>query len=136
MGVLSIARNTTTLERVLSSRRRAAAGLCYSWALPGGETMRIDPFRMERTQCLYENEVEYNLSESGVLPLRVGDLLEGSPEPGWLLKSRLKYPPSRGSDTLRDRISLFYGVGATRAPVLGTNRGAGGDFRGFWGPAQ
>jgi len=43
--------------------------------------MRIDLFRMERTQCLYENEVEYNLSESGVLPLRLEDLLEGSPEP-------------------------------------------------------
>ena len=33
--------------------------------------MRIDPFPMERTQCLYENQVEYNLSESGVLPLKV-----------------------------------------------------------------
>ncbi len=31
--------------------------------------MRIDLFRMERTQCLYENEVDFNLSESGVLPL-------------------------------------------------------------------
>ena len=39
--------------------------------------MRIDLFRMERTQCLYENEVEFNLSESGVLPLRVEEILEG-----------------------------------------------------------
>ena len=95
--------------------------------------MRIDPFRMERTQCLYENEVEYNLSESGVLPLRVGDLLEGSPEPGWLLKARLKYPPSRGSDTLRDRISLFYGGGATRAHVMVTNGGSEANYVAFWG---
>src|SRR5437899_567257 len=133
MGALSIARNTTTPGRALSSRRSAAAGLCYSWALPGGETMRIDPFRMERTQCLYENEVEYNLSESGVLPLRVEDLLEGSPEPEWLLKARLKYPPSRGSDTLRDRIAQFYCAGATRAHVMVTNGGSEANYVAFWG---
>src|SRR2546425_1267531 len=136
MGTLSIARNTTTLGRALSSRRRAAAGLCYSWALPGGNTMRIDPFRMERTQCLYENEVEYNLSESGVLPLRVEDLLEGSPEPGWLLKARLKYPPSRGSDTLRDRVALFCGAGAMRAHVMVTNGGAGADYHALLVPLR
>jgi len=95
--------------------------------------MRIDPFRMERTQSLYENEVEYNLSESGVLPMRVEDLLEGSPEPGWLLKARLKYPPSRGSDTLRDRVALFYGGGATRAHVLVTNGGSEANYIAFWG---
>ena len=39
--------------------------------------MRIDRFQMERTQCLYENEVRWNLSESGVLPLRVEELLGG-----------------------------------------------------------
>ena len=36
--------------------------------------LRIDLFQMERTQCLYENEVEFNLSESGVLPLRVEEI--------------------------------------------------------------
>ena len=95
--------------------------------------MRIDPFRMERTQCLYENEVAYNLSESGVLPLRVEDLLEGSPEPGWLLTARLAYPPSRGSDTLRDRIAQFYGGGATPAHVMVTNGGSEANYVAFWG---
>ena len=37
--------------------------------------MRIETFEMERTQCLYENAVELNLSESGVLPLQVDELL-------------------------------------------------------------
>ena len=41
--------------------------------------MKIDRFQIERTQCLYENEVEFNLSESGVLPLSPGELL---PDPG------------------------------------------------------
>ena len=40
--------------------------------------MRIDLFRMERTQCLYENEVDFNLSESGVLPLTVEEVLKNS----------------------------------------------------------
>ena len=90
--------------------------------------MRIDLFKMERTQCLYENEVEHNLSESGVLPMRVQELLDGSPDPGWLGAARLKYPASRGSETLRDRIGQFYG-GATRDNVMVTNGGSEANYR-------
>ena len=39
--------------------------------------MKIDRFQMERTQCLFENEVRFNLSESGVLPLSLGELVAG-----------------------------------------------------------
>lgn len=95
--------------------------------------MRIDLFRMERTQCLYENEVEYNLSESGVAPMRVEELLDGAPDPGWLARTPLKYPPSRGSDALRDRIALFYGRGATRDHVMVTNGGSEANFVALWG---
>lgn len=31
--------------------------------------MKIEPFEMERWQSTWENEVQYNLSESGVHPL-------------------------------------------------------------------
>ena len=34
--------------------------------------MKIETFERERTQCLFENKVEPNLSESGVLPLNMG----------------------------------------------------------------
>ncbi len=47
--------------------------------------MRIDRFQMERTQCLYENEVRWNLSESGVLPLRVEELARRGGRTGELL---------------------------------------------------
>ena len=94
--------------------------------------MRIDLFKMERTQCLYENEVEHNLSESGVLPMRVQELLDGSPDPGWLGAARLKYPASRGSETLRDRIGQFYG-GARRDNVMVTNGGSEANYVCFWG---
>jgi hypothetical protein len=36
--------------------------------------MRIDKFEMMRMECLYENLVDYNLSESGVLPMRLSEL--------------------------------------------------------------
>jgi hypothetical protein len=38
--------------------------------------MRLEQFAMERMQSTYENQVEYNLSESGVQPLRLRDLLD------------------------------------------------------------
>ena len=79
--------------------------------------MRIDTFQMERTQCLYENEVRWNLSESGVLPLRVEELLDGDAGRAELLSTGLKYPESNGSPLLRERIALFY-PGARAENVL------------------
>jgi hypothetical protein len=38
--------------------------------------MRIPRFAMERMQSTYENLVDYNLSESGVHPMRVDELLD------------------------------------------------------------
>ena len=93
--------------------------------------MRIDLFRMERTQCLYENEVEYNLSESGVLPLRVEEILEGAQDPAALLAIALKYCESDGSKELRDRIAQWYGV--TRDHVMVTNGGSEANFTALWG---
>ena len=62
--------------------------------------MKIDRFHMERTQCLYENEVKYNLSESGVLPLTLGDLVSGDARKK-LDALPLGYPHSTGRDSLR-----------------------------------
>jgi len=94
--------------------------------------MRIDLFRMERTQCLYENEVRHNLSESGVLPMRLQEILGGSPDPDWLREARLKYPASRGSQRLRERIAQFYG-GATHDNVMVTNGGSEANYVCLWG---
>ena len=94
--------------------------------------MKIDLFRMERTQCLYENEVTWNLSESGVAPLRVRELLEGSDELATLDDLALKYPPSNGSPLLRERIASFYG-GAGREDVLVTTGGSEANYTALWG---
>ena len=33
--------------------------------------MKFEEFQLERNQSLFENEVDYNLSESGVHPLKI-----------------------------------------------------------------
>ena len=38
---------------------------------------RIDLFEMERMQSLYWHQVDYDLSESGVSPMSIAELLEG-----------------------------------------------------------
>ena len=90
--------------------------------------MRIDLFRMERTQCLFENEVAFNLSESGVLPLRVEELVD---DPEQFLSYSLKYPESDGSNELRDHIAKWYG--ARRDEILVTNGGSEANFTALWG---
>jgi len=90
--------------------------------------VRIDLFRMERTQCLFENEVEFNLSESGVLPLRVEELVD---DPEQFLSYSLKYPESDGSNELRDHIAKWYG--ARRDEILVTNGGSEANFTALWG---
>jgi len=92
--------------------------------------MKIDLFQMERTQCLYENEVEYNLSESGVRPLRVEELLEGE-DSARFLSLAMKYPESNGSLELRERIAQFHG--ATADQVLVTNGGSEANYTSLWG---
>ena len=37
--------------------------------------MKFEEFQLERNQSLFENEVDYNLSESGVHPLKISEIL-------------------------------------------------------------
>ncbi|MEP6995624.1 MAG: aminotransferase class I/II-fold pyridoxal phosphate-dependent enzyme [Acidobacteriota bacterium] len=94
--------------------------------------MRIDRFRMERTQSLYENAVRYNLSESGVEPLRVEELLESEGDRTRLLQQPLKYPESNGSQLLRERIALLY-PGAAADNVLVTTGTSEANYTALWG---
>jgi aspartate/methionine/tyrosine aminotransferase len=94
--------------------------------------MRIDRFHMERTQCLYEHSVRYNLSESGVQPLRVEELLEDEPSRAAFLGQALRYPESNGSELLRQRIALLY-PGATAENVLVTTGTSEANYTTLWG---
>ena len=70
--------------------------------------MRLDRFQLERVQSQFENEVAYNLSESGVQPLSVEDLLNADSERSAFLAMGLKYAQSNGSVELRGHIASFY----------------------------
>lgn len=93
--------------------------------------MRYAPFRMERYQSTYEHRVEINLSESGVHPLTVRELLELAGRDEGVEDVRLGYGQSNGSDELRARIAALY-EGATDANVLVTVGGAEANFASFW----
>ncbi|MCG8608264.1 aminotransferase class I/II-fold pyridoxal phosphate-dependent enzyme [bacterium] len=80
----------------------------------------FQPFVMERMMSKYENEVEYNLSESGAHPLSLRELLKYSGnDPGDLLDTRFGYPHANGTPPLREKIAALY-QGATPENVLVT----------------
>ena len=86
---------------------------------------------MERTQCLYENTVEFNLSESGVTPLRLGEVIDGEMDTDELLSTRLGYPSAGGTQALREHIADFHGARAENVRV--TNGSSEANFMAFWG---
>ena len=58
--------------------------------------MKIENFELERFQSLWENEVEYNLSESGVHPLTMKEILDED-EIDEMITTRLGYGHTNGS---------------------------------------
>ena len=93
--------------------------------------MRIEPFRMERMQSTYENYVDYNLSESGVQPMRASDLLQHAGGADPFLALELGYNQSNGTEELRDRVAAFY-PDASRDNVLLSNGGSEANFTALW----
>jgi aspartate/methionine/tyrosine aminotransferase len=98
----------------------------------GGKSMKIDRFQMERTQCLYENEVKFNLSESGVSPLSLGELVPGKEQREKLDTLPLGYPNSTGRKSLRSNIARFYG-GSDYESVTVVNGGSEANYVTLWG---
>ncbi|MEX2122979.1 MAG: aminotransferase class I/II-fold pyridoxal phosphate-dependent enzyme [Woeseia sp.] len=94
--------------------------------------MKIERFQMERTQCLYENEVRFNLSESGVMPLSLAELLPDTHERAALDAQALRYPHSTGRERLRENIARFYGLSDPDG-VLVTNGGSEANYTALWG---
>jgi aspartate/methionine/tyrosine aminotransferase len=88
---------------------------------------QFQPFDMERMMSKWENVVTYNLSESGVHPVTVRDLMEGSAGIEELLATELNYPQTNGILKLRERIAALY-PGATADNVLVTVGAAEANF--------
>ena len=92
--------------------------------------MKIDVFDLERIQSLYENKVDYNLTETGVHPYSLKELLDNE-EMEQMTALRLGYGQTDGDDALKETISGLY-PGAGPANVLVTNGSAEANFIFTW----
>src|SRR5580765_1926018 len=93
--------------------------------------MRLEPFAMERMQSTYENRVDFNLSESGVHPLRLSELVDDDAAREALLDETLRYTQTNGSEALRSLVAGAY-RGATEDHVQITNGGAEANYLALW----
>jgi aspartate/methionine/tyrosine aminotransferase len=93
--------------------------------------MRIDLFEMERMQSVHWHRVRYDLSESGVQPLRLDQLLALCGGRRETLRTRLGYPLSEGSGELRSQIARWY-PRAGVANVTVVNGGSEANHLALW----
>jgi aspartate/methionine/tyrosine aminotransferase len=93
--------------------------------------MKIEKFEMMRMQCLYEREVEFDLSETTVLPLRVSELLDGVDDVERFISNELWYPESVGSHLFRERIAQFY-MDCKPENITVTNGGSEANYLTLW----
>src|SRR5579884_2365501 len=82
--------------------------------------MKIDQFEMERMQSTWENVVEMDLSESGVRPVTLAEMVEMGLDMDVIMKTPLSYSQSNGTIPLRELLTLQY-PGATRDHIEVTN---------------
>jgi aspartate/methionine/tyrosine aminotransferase len=71
--------------------------------------MTFTPFDLEYTQSLWEQKVDINLTESGVHPIRLDELLgEDGEKVAELLETEINYPHVNGNPELRENIAALY----------------------------
>jgi len=70
--------------------------------------MKIPTFQMERMQSTWENLVEYDMSESGVRPVTLRDLVEMGLDLDAALDTPLGYSQSNGTLALREQLTSIY----------------------------
>ena len=94
--------------------------------------MPFIPFELERWQSTWENQVRYNLSESGVHPMSIAELLDLSGgDLDEFAQLRLVYNQSDGTDELRRAVAALY-PGATADHVTVTVGSAEANFIICW----
>lgn len=71
--------------------------------------MNFTPFDLEYTQSLWEQKVDINLTESGVHPIRLDELLGNDGDRvADLLATEINYPHVNGNPELRENIAALY----------------------------
>ena len=96
-----------------------------------GSPVKIEPFEMERMQSTWENVVEINLSESGVEPIPLRELLGDAGRIEAFLDYPAAYSQSNGTPELRATIASMYGDAAPDH-VLVTNGSSEANFLAAW----
>ena len=92
----------------------------------GGSAVKFPIFELERVQSLYENTVDYNLTESGFHPFTLAELLTQQ-QLAEIHDTVLGYGQTNGSRVIRDRIAALY-PRQTSANVLVTNGSSEANF--------
>jgi len=92
--------------------------------------MKIEKFGLERLLSQYENTVKYNLTESGIHPFTLEELLSEE-EIRKLSTLRIGYAQANGTIELREAISRLY-PGAGLDNILVTNGTAEANFINIW----
>jgi aspartate/methionine/tyrosine aminotransferase len=89
--------------------------------------MKFEQFDLERNQSLFEHKVDFNLSESGVHPLKLTEILSKE-ELENLLELQLSYGHTNGTKTLRKLVSKMYDSDLSHDNVLITSGSAEANF--------
>jgi aspartate/methionine/tyrosine aminotransferase len=92
---------------------------------------KIPLFEMERYQSKYWHVVAHDLSESGVLPMTIRDLLGPAADAEAFLATGLGYPLSEGAHASREAIANWY-PGATVDNVTMMNGGSEANLLTLW----
>jgi aspartate/methionine/tyrosine aminotransferase len=93
--------------------------------------MRLEPFALERLQSTWEHRVAWNVSESGVHPLRLDELADRVADRDALFEQHLAYTQTNGTVELREAIASLYD-GAAAANVQVTNGGSEANWISLW----
>ena len=95
--------------------------------------MKVEVFEMERFQSIWENRVAHNLTESGVHPLSLGELLAlaGGVKVESLLDHRFVYVQTNGPPALREAIAALY-PGAVADNIVVGNGTAEANYISAW----
>ena len=88
--------------------------------------MQIEEFSLERIQSVYENTVAFNLSDSGVHPYSLNELLTPA-EREQVLAAELGYGWTNGAVELREAVAALY-RGRSADEVMITNGSAEANF--------
>src|SRR2546428_1674759 len=122
---------TASRSSVWVRRDRARNGLPARLRCRVGSSVKLIRFEMERWQSTWENAVDFNLSESGVQPIPLRELLGNEAATERFLDYPLAYSQGNGTPELRTKIAAMY-RDVSPNQVLVTNGSSEANLLAMW----